>query len=363
MYTQLNIEIRPKGALDDYQMDHFTKKGRKIVEAFHEEFQPYIVRGRQRWTYKLTSRDEKYDAFWEFWEKHKEEFDIVVYGGTIHEKEDLEAADAFMLVFRKQCYYYDEAECLEVVSPALGQWQLKPPILIQLPTNTKKAFRKGMAGANTPDFESYISPQLYEYLIEKGIGKEFFRPAYAKRSREEPVAWRLWGGDHVLPPESLMPFGNPEDQVWLQDLDTGYVKWVCNEDGDLTEGDYDDEYEEDMFNEFNADTFNAEDVIYDYDDDDDEDDMPDWKFYLNGEFETYRKTLRKEGIAQLAYVNDGYECIGNIRPTIVNKELFWLIAEKVSTVKRFSHPIFFSDHPKGGYKKMGCREPNPYPQE
>ena len=67
-------------------------------------------------------------------------------------------------------------------------------------------------------------------------------------------------------------------------------------------------------------------------------------------------TLNKEGIEQLAWVNEAYECIGNIRPTLIKKELFWLIEEKVPNIKRRSTPVFFSEHPKGGYKKLRIRE-------
>ena len=76
---------------------------------------------------------------------------------------------------------------------------------------------------------------------------------------------------------------------------------------------------------------------------------------MNGDFKLYKMTLNKEGMERLTYVNEAYECIGNIRPTIINKELFWMIAKQVPEIKKYSEPIFFSEHPKGGYKKLQIR--------
>lgn len=339
MHICLDIEIRPRGVLDDEEMENFSQSDRRIVEAFDEEFQKYHVRRKRPHGYKITSKDGKYEDFWRFHERYKEQFDIVVYGNIEYDEEDFFKAEAFILTFMKQCYYYDgwneeKYDCLETVSPVLGQWHPKAPIYIKLPANTRKEFAMRPAGANTPDFESYLSPQLYEYLISCGIEKEFFRPAYAKNNPDDPIAWRLWGADHVLPPESFMPFDKPEEHIWLQDADTGYVKWVWDEPED---SDIDDEEEDD-------------------DEGEGEDYMPDWEFYLNGDFEVYQMTLNKEGIEQLAWVNEAYECIGNIRPTLIKKELFWLIEEKVPNIKRRSTPVFFSEHPKGGYKKLRIRE-------
>ena len=330
MYIELNIELRTKqeGDWEDeewYRTDRFSSEERKTVELFEGSFQKYHVRRRRQYSYKLTTKDEDYEEFWNFHEKYKKKLNIVITGYILYEQEDLEAADAFLLTFKKGCYYYDDwneekYDCMETVSPALGQWHPKPPIYLKLPIKTKRLFAQGMAGADTPDGENYISPALHQYLLSCGVDKEFFRPAFAKSNLNEPIAWRLWGADHVLPQESFMPFENPEEKIWLQDADTGYVKWIWNE--------LDENVDEEM---------------------------PDWEFYMNGDFILYKMTLNKEGMERLTYVNEAYECIGNIRPTIINKELFWMIAKQVPEIKKYSEPIFFSEHPKGGYKKLQIR--------
>lgn len=47
MHICLDIEIRPRGVLDDEEMENFSQSDRRIVEAFDEEFQKYYVRRKR----------------------------------------------------------------------------------------------------------------------------------------------------------------------------------------------------------------------------------------------------------------------------------------------------------------------------
>ncbi|MDE8731916.1 hypothetical protein P0G10_02140 [Eubacteriales bacterium DFI.9.88] len=162
MYVQLDIEIRPKNAITDEDMNKFSKKMRKVVSEFEMDFKKYQVQRRNYCSYRIKSTDEDYERFKEFHETYKKKLDIVIYAGTIYEEQDYENASAFVLEFTNHCDYYDfdgydfeKYNCLKTDSAALGQWYPTPPIYIKLPTKTRKAFEH-MEGAITPDFESYI---------------------------------------------------------------------------------------------------------------------------------------------------------------------------------------------------------------
>ncbi|MDE8731915.1 hypothetical protein P0G10_02135 [Eubacteriales bacterium DFI.9.88] len=311
---QLDIEIRPQYALDDDEMDRFSRSMRKVVDEFDLEFNKYRVRRRHYYSYKIKNTDEDYERFMEFHEEYKKKLDIVIYPYTVYEEEDYENASAFLLEFTNQCYYYDEGydfekyDCLKTDSAALGQWYPIPPIYIKLPIKTQRAF-EGLEGAITHDFESYISPKLHEYLISCGIGEEYFKEAYKKGREREIVAYRLWGREHVLPAESLFPFNKDYEDAWCYDPDTGYVKWVRDED-------------------------------------DDGEDMEHWEGNPRGSLEPETPIITKEGLEALSYVSDSFEAMGNIRSTIINPELFQLIREKVPSVMKRSIPIFLGKPPE-----------------
>ncbi|MCO7122573.1 hypothetical protein NIA71_11530 [Ihubacter massiliensis] len=312
MYVQLDIEIRPKNAIDEEEMNKFSKRMRKVVDEFDINFKEYRVRRKHYYSYKIKAIDEGYERFMEFNETYKRKLDIAIYPYTIYEKQDYEAASAFVLEFTNQCDYYDgydfeKYDCLKTDSAALGQWYPMPPIYIKLPTKTRKAFEH-MDGAITPDFESYISPKLYKYLIDCGIDKEYFKEAYKKGKDREIVAYRLWGREHVLPAESLFEFNRDYDFAWCYDPDTGYVKWVREDD---TEREYEP-----------------------------------WEFNLYGQLEPVVPTITKEGIDALSYVSDSFEALGNMRSTIINPELFQLIKEKVPSVMKRTIPIFQGEPPE-----------------
>ncbi|MCO7122567.1 hypothetical protein NIA71_11500 [Ihubacter massiliensis] len=314
MYVLLDIEIRPQYALDDDEMDRFSRSMRKVVDEFDIEFNKYRVRRRHYYSYKIKNTDEDYERFMEFHETYKRKLDIVVYAYTEYEEQDYVNAVAFELRFKNQCYYYDEGydcekyDCMKLESAALGQWYPMSPIYIKLPTKTRKAFDR-MEGANTPALENYISPKLYEYLISCGISAEYFKEAYKKGKEHEIVAYRLWGREHVLPAESFFPFNKDYDDAWCYDPDTGYVKWVRDED-------------------------------------DDGEDMEHWEFCFNGQLEPLFPIITKKGVEALTYVNDSFEAMGNIRSTIISPKLFDLIQEKVPSVMKYTIPIFLGEPPE-----------------
>ncbi|MCQ4635523.1 hypothetical protein NE619_02175 [Anaerovorax odorimutans] len=320
MYIVLDIELRPKGAIDDEEMYNFPKKMLAVVNAFDVEFKKQRVRRRHYYSYKIKSTDGQYQAFLKFNEQYKKKLDIIIYPYTVYENQDYESASAYLLQFTNKCYYYDDYpdfekyDCMEIASDALGQWYPRPPIYINLPIKTKRAFEKRIDGAITPDFESYLSPKLYEYLIKRGVDSSCFKEAYKKGRTYETVAYRLWGKEHTLPPESLFLFTEDDEYVWCQDPATGCVKWIPyeGEEGEAIE---------------------------------------DYNWHLHGSLNPQIYTMTKAGIGALGYVSDSFEAWGNMRTTIVNPELFRLISEKVPEVRKRSIPIFRRDGAPPSYMK------------
>lgn len=316
MYKRLDIELRPLHAIDEEDMDKFSPEIRKLVDAFHVKYKKHWKRRRSFYSYKITNRDELYEEFLAFNEAHKKELKIIIYAHTFYEQEDLDAAVAYIISCRNWCYYYDgygeeSYDYLKTASGKLGLWKPVPPIYIKLPSKTKKKFIDNYEVAITPNFEVFISPKLYTYLIEKGISHEFFREAYAKGNKDVVIAYRLWGEEHVLPPESYLPF--TKDEYWCEDVETGNVKWVPI---------------------------------------DDPDDIDECEFNFNGSLDFELEYLTKEGLELLTYVNDSFECFLSMRQTIVNKELFDLIAEKVPSIKKQSVPIFYREEIEKEYVKV-----------
>ena len=131
------------------------------------------------------------------WERNSNKVDICMYADTVYEAEDFEKAVAFILVFPKSFNYYDDwneekyasfimtcsSDPKDWTKKGCGTYEHTETIFAKPNASIKKVFDNKYAGATAIETSeaSIVSEKLAEYLIGAGIGKEFFAPVNQRR--------------------------------------------------------------------------------------------------------------------------------------------------------------------------------------
>lgn len=195
MYINLKVKFLPK------QWErNFSAKEAEVIDSFVDKLaikpaKDLLKKDKVSFDFRLD--DEKRETILDFAEKNKSKVDICMYADTVYEPEDFEKASAFIPVFPKSFNYYDDwneekyasfiitcaAERGDRDSKACGTYEHTEKIFAKPNTTIKKAFDDKYAGATAIETSeaSIVSEKLAEHLIEAGVDKEFFAPVNQRR--------------------------------------------------------------------------------------------------------------------------------------------------------------------------------------
>ena len=225
-----------------------------------------------------------------------------------YELKDYDDAVAAELCFRKGCEYYEDfihEEYNGIYDEIYEEGELLRSLIIpteKLFIRPTKVLTQKYAGVVSDDIASFITPALKEHLVQYGIGEKFFRPAYTKRDKETPYAYKIYGGDNILPKGALIGPG-----YIRKELDTGLILKDVLPGGEL------DEY------------FGRQVIL-----------------------NSFGYPFEEELISPKAYemmqeANETFEYYGDRKRCVVSKKLFQLIAEKCPDIIDGSSPIYLME--------------------
>ena len=235
------------------------------------------------------------------------EFDI--YVDNHYERKDYDDAVAVALCFLRSCKYYEDFDHEEYNGVYYKEIYENGELITSLVIPTEKLFirptkvlSRRYAGVASEDIANFITPDLKDYLVKNGIGEEFFKPAYTKRDKETPYAYKIYGENSILPRGAIITAKHAikelSSEVVIKDVIPG---------GEL------DEY-----------------------------------FGLQVNWIGMGYPFEKELISPEAYkvmgdANETFEYYGKERRNIISKKLFDLIAEKCPDVIEGSSPIYLME--------------------
>ena len=195
MHINLKVKFLPK------QWErNFSAKEADTITSFTEALairpaKDLLKKDNVSFRFKLD--DEKREAILDFAEKNRNKVDICMYADTIYEQEDFERASAFIPVFPRSFNYYDDwneekyasfvitcaASRGDRDSKACGTYEHTETIFAKPNMGIKKAFDSKYAGATAIETSeaSIVSEKLAEYIIEAGVNKEYFAPVNQRR--------------------------------------------------------------------------------------------------------------------------------------------------------------------------------------
>lgn len=302
MYVGAEVYINP---YNGYIGKKITKKGQRIFDEFHNKYKKYKRKSTSfLGAYNINKKENIEELFW-FVVNNQEFLDFRVYLYPIYENKDYENADAFYLWFSLGGEYYDESEkhnsLIEVSTKGGGGIALKEPIKIKFTAKQKQKLKKEYIGYTGERYQdSFISFKLREYLIQNGVSEKYFKAVYD--TKENIVAYRLWGQDNILPSQAIT-IDNFERYV---DTDENIYYWDYPYDEDRT-----DKY----FKKHNSIFFHTESLT------------------LN--------KIKESVLKELEFVNETYEytCFLGMRDTIVNRKFYELVKEVIPNADKYFVPL------------------------
>lgn len=320
MYAEMGINFLVKEINENGEgriPDYFNKKASTLLQNFHDKYTKYMRESSKEnnyFRYVFNDKTEDFEEIFKLLDTMKDEIHIVIDVEKCFEDKDFDAAVAYVLIFPKECYYYDDYPddekyyslknsckyCHDSVKDFMETTFIKPD------SSVSKILRDKIIGASTFAREPILSIPLYQSLLESGIDSNVFRPVHTKTGKL--LGHKLYGNDHILPALSV------SDRRML-------LKTSCLECGKTIF--YPDVNDESKLSPFQRRFTNV--IVGDY------------------PLKNDVITINSEGLSKLEPVNLTNEYFFSARYVIVNKWLFNLIAEAVPRVKRSSMPIFQSD--------------------
>lgn len=311
----VNVEERKTKIVNGREIDDifcFNRECKEFINLFNSVYHKYRKIDRrepERFEYAIPDNRENFENIFEMLKPFDKKMAIAIYFDTAYEKEDFEKAEAFLLAFPKEGYYYDdypEDEYLSYSRPCDECYTYIPHKKTYIkPTNgITKAFQK-CDGRTTLIEENIISLPLGEYLMQNGVSERNFSFVFTKS--EKKLGYKFAEDINLMPENSIYnpSFGNAErcsacgKNLYYDFTEPTKMKKYFR---GLRTGDY-----------------------------------PNLNYYI----------LTKEGAHSLTDINLTSDYFNDCRRTVINKKTFELIYSAVPSIKKRTIPILSEEYFEG----------------
>lgn len=309
MYRLLEFNFKIKEEFEGNPDEKFNRFETQIASRYEAYRYKSLYVGK--WGYRIPE-NEHLEDFLRMIKPFDKYYDFSLWMKNIYEEKDYQEASAFLLDFPYGCDEYDNEKDLEELNTEsyicneCRAVEKKEVLILEQDNDWIEDIENTYAGISTNRKDYVISRQLYDYLKEKNIDGDFFRPVYD--INKTLFGYRLYGEKNILPQFSIVG-GEAEC----------YNK--CEECGSVAIEPY---WEWDLDDNSLWNSISAQYKI--------------GSFSMSGCY-----NINKRGLKALKCVNLTSEYHPTNKDVIIDSHLYWLIEKKWPDIKQYVFPIFFKD--------------------